>query len=416
MKYVKIGQLVDLKQGLAINAKSNHLISKDETNIALLRIADMPTKRKVIYMKEETPERYIANKNDIIYTRTGQVGLVFTGQHGVVHNNCFRVFSKNDNILSNEYLYWCLRLKSVYIQANNFAVGSAQPDLPHTSFRKIRIPLFSINAQNKIAKILQKYDDLIEKNNRKIAILEEQIQELYKEWFVRFRFPRHEAIKYKECSYGRIPIDFEIFKARDVIEEYIGGGWGEEDESIDYKMQAYVIRGTDFERFKQMKIEDIPLRYHKESNFKRRILKADDFIIEISGGTEEQPVGRICYVTEESLNALSNSVICASFCKSFTINKNIVYPLYFYYFMKTLYSFHALDRYQLQSTGISNFKFEYFLRKCEIIVPPRELMHLFDEKVKIVMKLINYLYSENNNMIVERDLLLPRLMSGKLKV
>ena len=188
MEYVIIGQLVDLKQGLAINAKSNHLISKEETNISLLRIADMPTKRKVIYMKEETPERYIANKNDIIYTRTGQVGLVFTGQHGVVHNNCFRVFSKNDNILSNEYLYWCLRLKSVYIQANNFAVGSAQPDLPHTSFRKIRIPLFSINAQNKIAKILQKYDDLIEKNNRKIAILEEQIQELYKEWFVRFRF------------------------------------------------------------------------------------------------------------------------------------------------------------------------------------------------------------------------------------
>ena len=44
MKYVKIGQLVDLKQDLAINAKSNHLISKDETNIALLRIADMPTK------------------------------------------------------------------------------------------------------------------------------------------------------------------------------------------------------------------------------------------------------------------------------------------------------------------------------------------------------------------------------------
>ena len=196
MKYVKIGQLVDLKQGLAINAKSNHLISKDETNIALLRIADMPTKRKVIYMKEETPERYIANKNDIIYTRTGQVGLVFTGQHGVVHNNCFRVFSKNDNILSNEYLYWCLRLKSVYIQANNFAVGSAQPDLPHTSFRKIRIPLFSINAQNKIAKILQRYDDLIEKNNRKIAILEEQIQELYKEWFVRFRFPGYENVKF----------------------------------------------------------------------------------------------------------------------------------------------------------------------------------------------------------------------------
>ena len=257
---------------------------------------------------------------------------------------------------------------------------------------------------------------LIEKNNRKIAILEEQIQELYKEWFVRFRFPGHGKIKYKECSYGRIPIDFEIFKAREVIEDYIGGGWGEEDENIDYNMQAYVIRGTDFERFKQMKTEDIPLRYHKESNLKQRILKAGDFIIEISGGTEEQPVGRICYVTKESLNALLNCAICASFCKSFVINTNIVCPLYFYYFMKTLYDFRALDRYQLQSTGISNFKFEYFLRKCEIVVPPRQLMQIFNDQAKKINYLINYLYRENNNMRFESDLLLPRLMSGKLKV
>lgn len=358
-------------------------------------------------------------EGDLLLTSVGTIGVPYI----VKESDAF--YFKDGNLtwlkdfskqINSKYLYYYIKSNFGLKSLKNLAIGSSQPALTIDIIKKYCILLPDIIVQNKIVDILQKYDDLIEKDNRKIAILEEQIQELYKEWFVRFRFPGHGKIKYKECSYGRIPIDFEIFKAREVIEDYIGGGWGEEDENIDYNMQAYVIRGTDFERFKQMKIEDIPLRYHKESNLKQRILKAGDFIIEISGGTEEQPVGRICYVTKESLNALLNCAICASFCKSFTINTNIVYPLYFYYFMKTLYDFRALDRYQLQSTGISNFKFEYFLRKCEIIVPPRKLMQLFDEKIYIIMNLINYLYRENNNIRLERDLLLPRLMSGKLKV
>lgn len=65
MRYIQLGNLVELKQGMAINAKSNHLISKEKTNLALLRIADMPTKSKVVFMSEDTPERFIASEDDI---------------------------------------------------------------------------------------------------------------------------------------------------------------------------------------------------------------------------------------------------------------------------------------------------------------------------------------------------------------
>lgn len=62
MKYVKLGELVDLKQGMAINAKSNHLVSKEETSLSLLRIADMPTKSKVVFMSEDTPKNLLLVK------------------------------------------------------------------------------------------------------------------------------------------------------------------------------------------------------------------------------------------------------------------------------------------------------------------------------------------------------------------
>lgn len=423
-KEYKIKEICDIKSGKRLPNGSDFSIEK--TNYPYIRARDIKngkiSDKQLAYIDEKTYcriKRYTINEGDVAITivaNIGDVGYCEKKLDGVnLTENAVRLtnFIKNIN---SRYLTYYLSQPFVKEYMENLAAGAAQSKLGIYKIQRIKVVLPELEYQNNVVSTISKYDDLIEKNNRKIAILEEQIQELYKEWFVRFRFPGHGKIKYKKCSYGRIPIDFEIFKAREVIEDYIGGGWGEEDASIDYNIQAYVIRGTDFERFKQMIIQDIPLRYQKESNIKQRLLKADNFIIEISGGTEDQPVGRICYVTKESLSALSNCVICASFCKSFTINTNIVYPLYFYYFMKTLYDFRALDRYQLQSTGISNFKFEYFLRKCEIIVPPRKLMQLFDEKVKKIMNLINYLYRENRNMMVERDLLLHRLMSGKLEV
>lgn len=183
MKYIKLEKLVELKQGMAINAKSNHLVSTEETNFPLLRIADMQTKSKTVFMSSDTPERFIAKQDDIIYTRTGQVGLVFRKQYGVVHNNCFRVYPKDENILIRDYLYWVLKLPSIYTWANNIASGAAQPDLPHSSFKSIKIPYYEINIQNEISNILNNYEELIEKNKEKMCLMEKMLENYYVKFF-----------------------------------------------------------------------------------------------------------------------------------------------------------------------------------------------------------------------------------------
>ena len=162
---VNIGDFVDLRQGFAINAKSKHYISNEPTTLHLLRIADMRDDNYKIFVKEDIPNNFIANDNDIIYTRTGQVGLVFRNKTGVVHNNCFTVTPRDPNILNKEYLYYVLKHPSFYRTAVSLASGSAQPDLSHGAFKSIKIHLPHISKQKKIAKILQSLDAKIKVNN-----------------------------------------------------------------------------------------------------------------------------------------------------------------------------------------------------------------------------------------------------------
>ena len=84
--------------------------------------------------------------------------------------------------------------------------------------------------------------------------------------------------------------------------------------------------------------------------------------------------------------------------------------------MQFLYDTRIIDRFQLQSTGIINFKFEYFLRKGDVLLPPKDLMNEFEVKAKLFHDKISLLAKQNENLIKQRDLLLPRLMSGKLEV
>lgn len=171
-----IGEVVDLKQGLAINSKTDFLIDENGT-LPLLRIKDLKEKTEEIFINaEKASDAVNVYPDDIIYTRTGQVGLVFKGFRGILHNNSFRVTPNSE--VSREYIFWYLQSKSFFDQVAHFAKRAAQPDISHKSFKTI---LFSypksITEQVNIAKEL---DELSEKTKgleaifrRKIADLEE---------------------------------------------------------------------------------------------------------------------------------------------------------------------------------------------------------------------------------------------------
>ena len=179
-----IGELVDVTQGLAINSKTKHLL-RDE-GLPLLRITDLFSGSYSQFVTQEgVPKQCIANSEELIYTRTGQVGFVFTNKVGVVHNNCFKVTPKDDR-LSRRYLYWYLRQESVRSYVNTVASGSVQKDLNHSAFKTLKIPLLDLEAQRQIDSILSSLDDRITLLRETNATLDAIAQALFKSWFVDF--------------------------------------------------------------------------------------------------------------------------------------------------------------------------------------------------------------------------------------
>ena len=181
MEYRQLGQYVSLNQGLAINAGTAHLVSKtknDEFVYPLLRIADMVSGEYEKYISCKVNPSVIAQKDDIIYTRTGQVGLVFRGYYGVVHNNSFIVSLQSDN-LSKDYLYAVLNSDFVRKQALSLAKNSAQPDLTHDMFKSIVIPVPTKKKQIEVAAVYNFLSQKIEENTAVNDNLQQELCLIY---------------------------------------------------------------------------------------------------------------------------------------------------------------------------------------------------------------------------------------------
>lgn len=157
---------------------------------------------------------------------------------------------------------------------------------------------------------------------------------------------------------------------RRLVTHYIGGGWGKEELDERYTEAAFVIRGTDIPAVQFGDVSGVPHRYHKASNLRSRRLLHDDIVFEVSGGSKDQPVGRALLVRDEVLSFLGSPAMCASFCKLVRIDTEFAHPRFIHYYLTMVYNDRRIMEYQTQSTGISNFRFEEFLDRHQVRLPP----------------------------------------------
>lgn len=423
MKYVEIRELGEIVTGKTPPTENLDFYGGEYPFITPSDIVSFD--KKYLQSTDRTLSALGANKIKSSKLPTNSICFVCIGSTigKMCMTNCVSYTNQQINsIIPNEkcdsdYLFYLLRYANEYFRSIGAGTGSGKGIVNKTIFSKTKMQISEKKEhQQRIASILSAYDNLIENNNNRIKILEQMAENLYKEWFVRFRFPNYQNTEFKNSALGKIPKMFSVVKMKDVIDDYIGGGWGNDDSDKSFSIGAYVIRGTDFPNIKTGNISSCPFRYHKSSNYSSRKLKKDDIIIEVSGGTAEQPVGRTIIITEDIINRFDGKVICASFCKMLRLKHNAISPMYFIYWMNYLYQSRIIDRFQLQSTGIINFKFEYFLRKGDVLLPPQDIMIDFSNKVEKLKAQINKIAEINDNLIKQRDMLLPRLMSGKLEV
>ena len=321
------------------------------------------------------------------------------------YQRTYIIESANTSLLSVRFLAFAITQQLRLLKA--MSTGSTTKFLTIKMLNDLEIPCPEISVQQKIASIIGSYDNLIENNQKQIKLLEETAQRLYKKWFVDLRFPGHENVEIVDG----VPRGWTRKTVLDCLETYIGGGWGKEDVTSKNTIAGKVIRGTDINDIKSGIYTGIPLRYHTENDKKKRTLKKNDIVFELSNGNIDN-IGRSLLIDELILNNCGENTICASFCKLFRpLDK--IHSLLLYLEILDMNSSGRMLPYKKQgSNGINNFAFEDFLLH-ELLIP---LDYKMVASIDTIMSKIMVARSQLALLQEARNRLLPKLMSGEIEV
>ena len=318
--------------------------------------------------------------------------------------------------IDERYLYYLVSDQAFtdYLAAN--VKGAAYPAVDAETIRRAEVPVGPLETQRKIAAVLSAYDELIENNLRRIEILEEMARYLYREWFVEFRFPGHESVRLGESPLGLLPEGWQVVRLNSLISKHIGGGWGKGSRDPEHTEPAWVLRGTDLRAARQCDFTSVPLRWHTERNLASRRLVPGDVVLEVSGGSKGQPLGRCLQVTEEWLRPFEGeAVMCASFCKRIQAAAGRIAPELLFFGLLEARVSGQMAAYEVQSTGISNLQWKRFIEGAKWRLPPTGLQSKFCEMIEALSEEGALLGRRNVMLRTARDLLLPKLISGELE-
>ena len=251
------------------------------------------------------------------------------------------------------------------------ASGRQRVDI--ASFADVRVPAPRLSIQRKIAAILSAYDDLIENCLRRIEILEEMTRNLYREWFVRFRFPGHESARFVGSPLGRIPEGWRVGKLGDVLELKYGRGLKKADRQLG-TVPVYGSSGV-VGRHNEALVAGPGVIVGRKGNVGSVFLSFADF----------WPIDTVYYVRSAEL------------------------PLRFLYFDLQEQNFINSDA---AVPGLSRQQ----ALAMEMASPPARVAEEFCSLVEPFLAQSESLAQRNAALRQARDLLLPRLISGELDV
>ena len=410
-----IGELVDVTQGLAINSKTKHLL-RDE-GLPLLRITDLFSGSYSQFVTQEgVPKQCIANSEELIYTRTGQVGFVFTNKVGVVHNNCFKVTPKDDR-LSRRYLYWYLRQESVRSYVNTVASGSVQKDLNHSAFKTLKIPLLDLEAQRQIDSILSSLDDRITLLRETNATLEAIAQALFKSWFVDFD-PVHAKMEgrtpegmdeataalfpdgFETSGLGEVPRGWRVMPVGDAIEA-VGGA------TPDTKNEAFWDPPTHcWTSPKDLSGIAAPVLLDTE----RKI--SGQGLAKIGSGL--LPPGTLLMSSRAPIGYLALAQVPLAINQGYIamLPGGLLPPLYMYFWCRQ-----NMDSIKGRANGSTFMEIsKKAFRPIPAVVPTNELVNGFTETANALFARLTANERQAQTLSTLRDTLLPRLISGQLRL
>lgn len=338
-----------------------------EDNIA--RVSDIHIQRL---------KRHKVKCGDVVYSRRGDVGrcaLVGEKEDGwLCGTGCLKVELNKEKVLP-PFLFYILQRQDSVGWVESHAVGSTMPNLNTGILAKLPVFLPTLNLQHRIASILSTYDTLIENNTKRIHLLEKMAENLYKEWFVRFRFPGYEKV---EMENG-LPKGWIVMKIKECIDRLAFGQTYQEKELQDEGNVIVIDQST-----KEY------LGYHNnvpayKANVDKPILLFGDHSCKFKLMIQDFSLG------ENVIPFIST-------------NDSMINRYYLYFAVHKLITTEEYKRHWGRFVAM------------KIFVPEMSLQMEFSHRMKQMELYKEYLAKQNTLLVRQRDLLLPRLMSGKLEV
>ncbi len=384
-----------LSANTGLDAIKRAPIVEHNTGLKCIRIQDISQGKSYddwgfTETNEKDRKKFLLKKNDLLIARTGAtVGVsqfIKEDIEAVYNNGTIRL--RLDKSLNSRFVYYLFQTKSFLQYIDNISCVATQPNLRIEGLLRFTIPDYSIEKQNAIVKTLSTFDDLIENNNKRIRLLEQIAENLYREWFVRFRFPGYEDI------------EFEEKKPR---------GWkvGTEDKNHfaptifrydEFGTIGSFVRGKNITAV-QMIEGNIPVisaglqpsGYHNEAN-----VFGENLTISASGAN----AGYLQY----NLND-----IWAADCSYYQDDATIWFVYNTLKYLQPVIS-------NLQCGAAQPHVYPKNINRLYVLIPTEELIHKYNDSVKPYYDEIKVLNQHNQLLTQQRDMLLPRLMSGKLEV
>ncbi len=370
------------------------------------------------WVKDHIVERKRLRPGDIILETAGGTSTQSTGRSALLKKSFFRhhsdipvlcaSFSRHLRLHASKYsprfIYYLLQTlhNSGYMAVFNIQ-HTGVSRFQYTAFKnhsELQIPELAIQRQ--IAAVLSAYDELIENNKRRIALLEKLAEEIYREWFVRLRFPGYEKAKIVKG----IPETWRIEPLEDLLSEIIDyRGLTPAKLGSSWEVSGIIaLSALNVKNGRLIKLEDAGrVSDTLYDRWMRKKLQKFDILL-----TSEAPLGQVYMLMNAERYVLSQRLF------GLRANPKRISPCYLYHYL-----LFPIGQGQLSSraTGstVGGIR-QQLLRKVEVIVPTDDLLESYMGIILPILESVDQLSHQNDVLTKSRDLLLPRLISGKLSV
>lgn len=310
----------------------------------------------------------------------------------------FFIFRGKPNISDATYVFYLALsplIRDPAVKSMTGASGRQRAIL--STVEDIHVPAYSLTTQRKIAAILSTYDDLIENNTRRIKILEDMAQTLYREWFVHFRFPGHEHVQMVESPLGAIPQEWKVVPASEAM--FVNPKTSVPRDTI----KPFVPMKSATEH--SMLITEIEER---TGNSGAKFKNGDTLFARITPCLENGRTGFVQFLPNNDEIAFGSTEFIV--LRSRTLN-----PYFVYLLAQTRDFRENAIKSMTGSTGrqrVLNECFDDYL----LPNPDQDVLCQFESMIAPLFRKAQSLSERNENLRQTRDILLPKLISGEIDV